>query len=290
MNLNLTIVPAGELTVPTRLTNYNFAGASDIGLKRAENQDHFIVAELKRYLSVTSTDMPLDNCNALYGTEPGHLLVVADGMGGHDEGEVASRTAVKVCVRYVLDMMHWFLKLSATNEEDFVEELSECLTAAQQALSHGRVPSERSLGTTVTLVYIVSSRAYVIHAGDSRCYLMRDDELMQLTTDHTVAQKMLSENAITAEQFSTSRWRHVLWNCVSGGEHPVKPEVVRIDLRIGDQLLLCSDGLTGMVTDEAIRTTLLKESEADKAVRSLIEQANSGGGSDNITVVVGRCS
>jgi len=289
MNLDSTIDPTEESPLQQSPLQFDFAGASHIGLKRKQNQDHFIVAELKRLLNVVATDIPLENCDALYGSEPGHLLVVADGMGGHDEGEIASRTAVKLCVRYVLDMMHWFLKLSANNEDDFVDELSACLNAVQSVFREGRTPSDRSLGTTVTLAYIIAPRMYVIHAGDSRCYLVREEELIQLTTDHTIAQRLLSKNAISAEQFTNSRWRHVLWNCVGGGHTAVEPEVVRINLQRGDQLLICSDGLTGMVTDQAILATLIGEPSASAAVSSLIEQANLAGGSDNITAVVGRC-
>ena len=123
---------------------FDLAGASDIGSVRQQNQDHYMIAELRRQLSVISTDVPLESCDELYGSEPGQLLLVADGMGGHSDGELASNMAVQVCARYVLDMMHWFLKLSASDEDDFIDELSQSLSSAQQALwSHvggGRGP------------------------------------------------------------------------------------------------------------------------------------------------------
>lgn len=266
----------------------DFGGASEIGRKRSQNQDHYMIAELKRQLSVLSTDVPLESCDALYGSEPGHLLVVADGMGGHCDGEIASSTAVQVCARYVLDMMYWFLKLSAQNEEDFTGELSRSLSSAQEALWSQSESGSNRMGTTVTLAYILWPKMYVIHAGDSRCYVSRDGELKQITTDHTVAQRMIDEKIMTQEEAATSPFSHVLWNCVGGGDHAVRPEVVRYRLRPGDQVLLCSDGLHGMISDEAIATVLNSSPDAAASVKRLLVEANDAGGRDNITAIVGR--
>lgn len=288
MSNDSTIIPSLPEKADTPVP-FDLAGASDIGLQRKQNQDHFLVAELRRVLSIIATDVPLANCNKLYGADPGQLLVVADGMGGHDDGEIASKRAVQACARYVLNMMEWFLKLSAQNVDDFVDELSECLNSAQQALWDEQATGELKMGTTLTLAYLLWPRMYVVHAGDSRCYVLRGGELTQLTTDHTVAQKLLEEHEITAEEAARSHWRHILWNCVGGNTKVVQPEVVRFDLQVGDQILLCSDGLTGMVDDELIRSTLESGKFASNAVERLISLANAAGGKDNITVVVANC-
>ena len=268
---------------------FDLAGASDIGSKRKQNQDHYMIAELRRQLSVISTDVPLESCDELYGCEPGQLLVVADGMGGHSDGELASNLAVQACARYVLDMMHWFLKLSTNDEDDFLDELSQSLTSAQEALYSRSDEGQGRMGTTVTLAYILWPRMYVIHAGDSRCYVQRDGELSQLTKDHTVAQQLIDDKLMTADQAEKSAFAHVLWNCVGGSNDLVKPEVIRYRLQPGDQVLLCSDGLHGMIDDDAIASVLRSNAASEDAVKQLIADAIRGGGRDNVTTVLAKC-
>ncbi len=272
----------------SRETDLDVAGGSDIGRKREDNQDHYLIAGLRRQLEIVETDVAHDQCHELYGARPGRLLVVADGMGGHADGERASGAAVQACARYVLDMTHWFLKLSRENEDDFKRELERSLEVVQKSLFDAKEPASRQMGTTVTMAYIVWPRLYVVHAGDSRCYLLRNGELSQLTTDHTFAQKLLDENAITPEEAATSRWRHVLWNCVGGGEKRVTTEVTKTMLKPADTILLCSDGLTGMLSDTDIKTVVAGAASSREAVDRLISAANQAGGLDNISVIVAR--
>ena len=145
------------------------------------------------------------------------------------------------------------------------------------------------MGTTVTLAYILWPRMYVIHAGDSRCYVQRDGELIQLTKDHTVAQQMIDDEILTPKQAARSPFSHVLWNCVGGSNRSVKPEVVRYNLQGGDQVLLCSDGLHGMIDDQAIASALQIKTGSISVVKRLIDEANAGGGRDNITAVLAKC-
>ncbi|MBB3210486.1 protein phosphatase [Rhodopirellula rubra] len=286
-----TTIPMVDLDVTNcpPAVELDMAGGSDIGQRRSQNQDHFMIAELQRQLSVIATDVPLDSCCELYGSEPGHLLVVADGMGGHSDGELASSMAVQVCARYVLDMMHWFLKLSSKNGDEFLDELSYSLSSAQEALWEQSGSDEGRMGTTVTLAYILWPRMYVIHAGDSRCYVLRDQKLQQITKDHTIAQRMVDEEVLTQKQADDSPFSHVLWNCVGGGDHPVRPEVVRFTLRSGDRILLCSDGLHGMLDQAAIHSIMGDGNESKTTVDHLIRHANNAGGRDNITAVVATC-
>lgn len=270
---------------------FDMAGASDVGRTRAENQDHFLIADLRRQLVIRDTDIPHENCDRLYGSQEGNLLVVADGMGGHQGGERASRTAIEETARYVLDMMHWFLKLSPDDEQDFVDELSASLKTVQERIwSAGGGPSGRQMGTTVTMAYLLYPKMYVVHAGDSRCYLFRDGTLRQLTTDHTVAQQMIDAGALSKEDAAVKRWRHVLWNCVGGGEAQVRPEAIRCKLGPGDVVLLCSDGLSGMLDDPQIEELLASELDSPGLVDRLIAAANEAGGSDNISAIICRVS
>ncbi len=270
------------------VNGFDIFGASDTGKRRTENQDHFLVAELRRHLLVLQTDIQAKQNEELYGCQEGSLLMVADGMGGHHGGEQASRTAVESSARYVLDMMQWFLKLSADNEQDFEDELSDCLRSVQEQVwtvggSHGC-----RMGTTVTMAYVIWPRLFVVHAGDSRCYLLRDGTLKQLTTDHTIAQQLIDSGGMSPDDEALKSWRHVLWNCVGGGDQRVRPEAMRCRLQYDDVLLLCSDGLTGMVDDAQIAKTIAKANSSELATRRLIDAANQAGGQDNISVVVCR--
>lgn len=268
--------------------HFEMAGASDIGCRRTENQDHFLIAELRRKLIIHETDLPEYECDEMLGCREGNLLVVADGMGGYFGGETASRIAVKSTALYVLDMMKWFLKLSPDDEQDFITELTASLANIQKHIWSQKESHGDSMGTTVTMSYILWPKMYVVHAGDSRCYLYRDEKLEQLTTDHTVAQQMLESGAITEEEAAVSRWRNVLWNCVGGGDKQVRPEAVLSRLKIGDTVLLCSDGLNGMLSDELIATVLSNNLPSSDCVKELIQSAKQAGGNDNITAVVCR--
>lgn len=273
---------------PMRDDSFDIFGASDIGRQRRENQDHFLVADLRRQLLVRQTDIPQAEHELLFGCQEGNLLVVADGMGGHEDGEVASRTAVESAAHYVLDMMHWFLKLSPGDEQEFEDELADCLKAIQRKIWAGGESNSQRMGTTVTMAYLLWPRMFVVHAGDSRCYLQRAGTLRRLTTDHTIAQQLIDSGRLTCDEACLAKWRHVLWNCVGGSDRLVRPEVVRANLEEGDVVLLCSDGLTGMVDDDEIAAIITAATNSQVATQQLIEAANSAGGKDNISAIVCR--
>jgi protein phosphatase len=129
---------------------------------------------------------------------------------------------------------------------------------------------------------------YVLHAGDSRCYLLRDGELRQLTHDHTVSNQLIEKGGMTAEEASNSRWSNVLYNALGAGAAEVVPDVHKVALQPGDTILLCTDGLYRHVRDNEIRDLLETELEPPDSCRSLIDLANYRGGLDNITAVVAR--
>jgi serine/threonine protein phosphatase PrpC len=264
------------------------SGDSDIGCTRSENQDHYLIADLRRQIVIRQTDLPVNERDEMFGSCEGSLFIVADGMGGHNDGERASRTAVKATALYVLDMMHWFLKLNCDDEQDFVDELSNSLSVVQDRLWSQSDGSSRGMGTTVTMAYLLWPKMYVIHAGDSRCYLFRAGKLEQLTTDHTLAQQMLDAGAMSVEEAATSRWRHVLWNCVGGANASVRPEAIRVRLEVGDTLLLCSDGLNRMIDDTLIASILRDCETSGDAVAELVLAAKAAGGKDNISAIVCR--
>jgi protein phosphatase len=142
------------------------------------------------------------------------------------------------------------------------------------------------MGTTLTMAYVLWPRLYVVHAGDSRCYLLREGAMEQVTTDQTIAQKLVEQGTLTPDQARASRWNHVLWSCIGGGSPDLSVEVYKTNLRVGDSLLLCTDGLTTVVSDCRIHELLTQSPGAAEACRRLCDAANEAGGPDNSTVVV----
>ncbi len=268
-------------------------GLTDIGRKRSVNQDQFLVAQLNKSMLVTSTSMPLDKYSRLYGGVQGQVLMVADGMGGHAAGEKASSLAVDHLINRLLNSIHWFFRTDHEqddrDEEDFVDDLKELLQDA-----HSRILNEAAahhdqsgMGTTVTMAHMIWPNLYVVHAGDSRCYLIRDGQATQLTTDHTLARQMVEAGGMRPEDEASSRWSNVLWNVLggsSGGD--LVAEVRQATLQRGDAILLCSDGLTRHVDDKAIARVVTDGPDPETICTRLIAMANEAGGEDNITAVI----
>lgn len=205
------------------------------------------------------------------------LLVIADGVGGHAAGEVASSVAVGV--------------LATLDEDspggDLLDRLS---TAVHSANNHLRDmvsgdPELRGMGTTVTALLRAGSRFGLVHVGDSRGYLLRGGRLQQITRDHTFVQTLLDEGRITAEEADHHPQRNVITNALDGREDVELDLSVR-ETRAGDRYLLCSDGLSGVVSEDTIRDTLASEASTEVAVDKLVELALKGGGPDNITAIV----
>ncbi len=263
-------------------------GLTDRGRVRPVNEDHFLLADLSKSMLIHQTSLHLDDHTRLFGATQGRLLVVADGMGGHAAGERASALAVDTLARYVLGTMPWFLRLQGDCEDDLQEELKTALSRCQERIQASAGPEEQGMGTTLTLAYIVWPQVYVVHVGDSRCYLMRSGRLEQVTRDHTMAQRLVDAGVLDAKGADGSRWSHALWNCLGGGTTALSPEAYKAGLHLGDTILLCSDGLTRGVPDEQIRSILDRAASAEQACRQLVDAANEAGGSDNVTVVIAR--
>jgi protein phosphatase len=271
--------------------NSNAFGASDRGRLRETNQDQYLIAQLNKSMLVSSTTLPLEE--RLFGNVQGEVLLVADGMGGHAAGEKASRLAIVHLVRRLLNSVHWFFQGDGDREQEFVENLQSLLkdAHARLLLESSRNMDQRGMGTTLTMALLVGQRMYVVHAGDSRCYLIRDGIAEQLTTDHTLAQQMVKSGGLKPEDEADSRWSNVLWNVLGGhAEEELIAEVRRVDLESGDLIVLCSDGLHRYVGKERLATVVTEAGSPEVACRHLVLIANESGGEDNITVVVSRPS
>jgi protein phosphatase len=270
----------------TPLTVHSF-GLSHPGMVRANNEDVFVVGELARTLIVRHTNVPQPD--ETHSRHRGHVFLVADGVGGHAAGEVASRLGTDAVEQFLLNT---FRRLAAPSADghDALRELQAALRAADARLFEevGKHPEWRGMGTTMTMAVASGRRLFVSHAGDSRGYLYTAGRLRQLTADHTFAADMVRAGMITRSQQEHHPWRHVVTNLLGGSEHGVRAEVHLLDLHPGDVLLVCSDGLTDMVTDEAIAAVLAAEADPEAACRRLIDEANRNGGEDNVTVIVAR--
>jgi protein phosphatase len=149
-------------------------------------------------------------------------------------------------------------------------------------------PERKGMGTTLTMAYLIWPRMYLVHVGDSRCYLFRDGTLRQLTRDHTVAEMCAEQGEMEAEEAESSRLSNVLWNFVGGDSDDLSPEVHRAELRRNDSLLLCTDGLTKCVEDAQIAERLAGGEPSDVVCQQLVSDAINEGAPDNTTVVVAR--
>ena len=274
-------------TPPRPLTVKAF-GVTDKGKVRTTNEDQFLVAELTKAMRVWQTSLAEPNLQV--GEERAHLFLVADGMGGQLAGERASALAVAAIEQFMLNSFRWFFGSGSPDEQRVLAQFQSAIRHAdarilEETAAH---PELTGMGTTVTMAFHLGAQLCVIHVGDSRAYLYRDHELHQLTEDHTLVADMVRSGALRRDQVAEHELRHTITNVVGGPELGVNVEARALEVRDGDRLLLCSDGLTEMVTNDAIAATLEAEPTPEAAAKKLLAQANDGEASDNITLVVVR--
>jgi protein phosphatase len=284
--------PSPHVTAPK--VELDVAGLSDVGLEREHNEDQFLIATLQRNLEIHDTTIPPESRHWLPSSSEGNLLMVADGMGGTDGGEIASSVAVRAIADYVCNVLPW-VDASARSSDAPRNTLPGVRTGLHSALVQGDNEVRRAaaqaggsdMGTTVTVAYLMWPMLYVAHVGDSRCYVLRGGALEQLTTDHTLATRIREKAGIDIDD--SSPWHHILWNALGGGEGAeIEPEVHSHVLQGSDMLLLCSDGLTKHASDAEIANTLMAAPSAAEACRRLVAMAIADGGTDNVTVVIAR--
>jgi PPM family protein phosphatase len=268
-------------------------GLTDRGRVRPSNQDQFLIASPAAALWIQQSSG--QQAGVQYADIGSHLFVVADGMGGHAGGAEASALAVTAVETSLLSTLHWLLALRSTAEErpdvDVLAELRTALQAADAKVCEeaARHPELAGMGTTLTVAYRYGSSLFIAHAGDSRCYLLRAGVLYRLTQDHTLVSEMVRKGVLESEADARPSLRHIVTNVVGGPKEGVKVEVHRLTLQAGDVILLCTDGLTGMLTDPEIGDVLNAYSDPREACENLVMLANEAGGHDNITAVVARC-
>ena len=284
----MTMTNEAVLPIAHRPLTVTAFGITDQGKVRPNNEDQFLIAELTKAMRVWQTSLPEPKLQA--GEERAHLFLVADGMGGQQGGERASALAVLAIEQFTLNTFKWFFGADGTEAHKVLTQFQSALRQAdvrivEEAAEH---PELSGMGTTVTMAFHLGARLCVVHVGDSRAYLYRDGELHRLTRDHTLMADLVRSGAIRPDEVAGHRLRHVITNVVGGQQTGVNVEAHAFEVEAGDRLLLCSDGLTETVTNEAIAATLDTESVPEVAARKLLSQANDGGARDNITVVLVR--
>ncbi len=269
------------------LVEVELGGLSHPGKVRGNNEDQFFVAAFDRTMRPLLTSLPKGEYPGL-GAESAYGMLVADGMGGHAAGEIASKTTVTVLLDLVLRTPDWIMRLDDLGVEEVMRRMKERLHHIQGVLSERAQanPDLSGMGTTLTLAWSLGTDLLLAHVGDSRTYLIRQGQLKQLTRDQTVVQEMIDAGALSPQEAARHRLRHMLTGAISAGERKVPVEFRWAHLTDGDQLMLCTDGLTEMVPDATLAEVLRRPGSAQDTCRVLVDLALEAGGKDNVTVVL----
>ena len=235
-------------------------GLSDVGCIRELNEDCYCI------------------CGFGDNSERG-FCILADGMGGHNAGEVASQNAVKL----IAEEMN---RLLESGEKEIPGQLSRAVSAANTGVytMASENPIHRGMGTTVVTAFIDDGTAYVANVGDSRAYAVRDDEIVQITTDHSVVSELVMRGTITKEEARLHPQKNIITRAV-GTDKSVRTDIVEYNYSPGDVMIICSDGLSTMLDDNRILEIIKSKKTSEDTVNSLIAAAKDEGGLDNITVI-----
>ncbi len=263
-------------------------GLTHAGKVRPTNQDHFLLCSLHKQMVVHDTSLPDLQEGSGTSERLASLAMVADGVGGGAKGEEASRVVLQTVSEYVADAMNCYYTNDGTDRERFTETLHDAaMRCHQQVLKRAEGETkQRGMATTLTLFIGVWPWIYLLQVGDSRYYLYDNGTLTQITRDQTMAQELLDQGVLTRSDAFNSRWAHVLSSSLGGSQ--TAPVVTRIQSGWDRPGLLCSDGLTRHLSDERIKEHLASMTSAKQVCEDLLQEALDGGGSDNITIVVGR--
>jgi protein phosphatase len=261
-------------------------GLTHPGHKRTENADHFLVASLHRAMRVHATSLDAAEMPPMSSDSRGYLLLVADGVGGLARAKEGSAHATDAIARFLLEMNEVTYPVDAAGEAVIVERLRGFVQHVHESLREEFEQNRVGTATTITIALGMWPRAFIVHAGDSRCYRMRGGELQRLTSDQTLAQALIDAGALKPDAEPVARLKNTLVSAL--GSSQLEVQIVTDQLRPADQWLLCTDGLTRHVSDEEIADRMRKPGTAEQVCRDLIQLALDRGGDDNVTVICGR--
>jgi serine/threonine protein phosphatase PrpC len=256
-------------------------GKTDVGMNRTHNEDTFLVADLTAQKASLQPEVRSHEIGA-----KGTLLMVADGMGGAAAGEVASEMAAQVIYQHLLD--RW-IQDKENSPRQFAFRLREAVEEANAKI-HAYAkehPENRGMGTTVTAVGVLADHIYLTQVGDSRAYLIRNGAAIQLTKDQSLMQRLVDAGELTEEEAERSERKNIILQAL-GPEGQVRVDLTYQKIARGDAILLCSDGLSGLVAKEELAHAVSQDADLVKITSDLIALANERGGPDNITVIVAR--
>lgn len=260
---------------------------SHAGKLRKENQDRFLLATIDKRVNIVSSNLDEQERLPVGDERLAYLAMVADGVGGGTGGADASITTLETVMQYVNDSLHVFHGARA-DQAGFTELLQEAATRAHEAVLRRRAERGVSgtMATTLTLYFSIWPTYYLLQLGDSRYYLWRAGKLTQVTRDQTMAQDLVDEGVLTRAVAAKTPMANVLSSAIGGDTRT--PVVTRLRADWHNVHLICSDGLTRHVSDERIAEVLGSMTSARQAAELLLQEALDGGGTDNITIIIGR--
>lgn len=247
------------------------AGLSDIGLVRKVNEDNFLCIKLNEYLDIE---------------DDVYIFMVADGMGGAKAGEIASKMAVTEVLEYI-KQNYTNVMNNNNKDEDIFKVLNKAIEHSNDKIYKKSIlDSECSgMGTTLSLTLIIKNNGYFAHVGDSRIYLIRDNSIVKLTEDHSLVAELVKNGSIKPEEAINHPQKNIITKAL-GTDYSIEADNIKHILKSGDNLIICSDGLSNMVSDQELIKILTNASSLDSACTDMISCAKSRGGNDNITVVI----
>jgi protein phosphatase len=266
----------------------DLGGLTHRGKVRPDNQDHYLLCTVHPQVVVHATSLGRVEHLPLRGTRLATIMMVADGVGGGTAGGEASQLAIETVAKYVSSTLRCYHAAGTSEDQQFHAALRTAALEAHAAVlaEASRRPHQGRMATTMTLGVAVWPNFYVVQVGDSRCYHYYEGELQRLTRDQTMAQDLVDRGVLPAERVAESPLSNVLVGAIGGEE--AAPEVTCLRIPRGTVLLLCSDGLTKHVSDAEIAEACRTMRSSEQLCRDLLDLALERGGTDNITVLVGR--
>ncbi|MGB7604041.1 MAG: Stp1/IreP family PP2C-type Ser/Thr phosphatase [Lutisporaceae bacterium] len=251
------------------------AGKSDIGLVRKVNEDDFICLRLNDLLEMKNTTADL------------YLCIVADGMGGRNAGEVASSMAVHEIVEFIKEQYMSVLIENETDESKIFELIKDAIVYSNDKIYKKSLLTSEcvGMGTTLSMILVKDNSLYYGHVGDSRIYIIRENEIARITEDHSLVAELVKQGSIKPEEANSHPQKNIITRAV-GTEYGIEVDIGKQDIIEGDYILLCTDGLSNLISDKEMLNLVFEASDVDQACEKLINKAKENGGFDNITVVV----
>jgi|SoiMethySBSTD1v2_1073268.scaffolds.fasta_scaffold851541_2 PPM family protein phosphatase len=284
-NVKPALAAAKYFVRSTESLSYEFGAVSHIGLRRSENQDHYVVLRRTRTQQLLLTNVATETLSL--PSDEAYAIAVADGMGGMGFGSLASEIAIRTAWDVAGRATSWVMKLESLDSAELTERIEGFVYMLQQAFvnEYRTNPQFSNSGTTYTCAYFVSSFAVVAQIGDSPCFMWRDGTMRRISIDHTIEQEFIS--AGVAPEIA-GKFSHMLTRCLGYESQNARPDVHFLRLKPGDQMLVCTDGLTDMVPESEIAAALDDSPNAQAACDALIQLALNAGGKDNVTAVLAR--